>query len=167
MRNRKLQGDVLERFKKRLWQKIAESIEETIEEELSLRSRKVKEHSHKDKSVKKIQSVNDVDFAKGKLYGIDIQNITHISTYQNYISLHLSDEEQGERDSKDNLRLISLRKAMVWLSQQGFVRVNKQVAVNVEWATFDIACRMIILDGGKNFKVSDDCLKDVENAFRQ
>jgi hypothetical protein len=96
---------------------------------------------------------------------VNLHNVTHLTTCENYSQLHFIGEDESEGNRKPVMRLISLRKAMELLRHKGFVRISRFVAVNYTVSCFDPDKKVVIINKHTSFDVSDSYLKDVEKAF--
>lgn len=97
----------------------------------------------------------------------NIQDVTHITTDNNYIELHLTGEDEQDGLYKEHPVLITLKKAMIWLSEEGFVRISRTTAVNMFRTQYSAEESTIILDNGITLKVSPYYKDKVDEAFKK
>lgn len=108
-------------------------------------------------------SKSEIDKFKLKISGFNIKNLLYIQTNENYIHLHFIPQEDVKFSRQQKSILSTMKAAMSYLTEQGFVRVSRFFAVNLHYAHY--ANDVIKLDNGKEIKIADSYRDAVEKAF--
>jgi DNA-binding LytR/AlgR family response regulator len=97
--------------------------------------------------------------------GIDISTITHIKASKDFILVH-KEAVHGPMRKQEHIELwISLKRAMIWLREQGFIQVNRSTVVNIRKATLYDDEKVVKLNNGENIKVGKKYFDAVWDVF--
>jgi DNA-binding LytR/AlgR family response regulator len=108
-------------------------------------------------------SKSEIEKFKLKISGFNINYLLYIQTNENYIHLHFIPQEDVKFNRQQKSILSTMKTAMSYLTEQGFVRVSRFFAVNQHYAHY--ANDVIKLDNGKEIKIADSYRDAVEKAF--
>jgi hypothetical protein len=100
-----------------------------------------------------------------KFKGIDIHSITYLSVNSKNLYVHMPDKANIKAEVVIKMPGIRLTEALLLLEDYGFVRINKNEALDVHKATFREDEMKIIVNNTISFNVTKSYLRHVKLAI--
>jgi hypothetical protein len=98
---------------------------------------------------------------------IDLSTVTYIKVKKDFIEVYVEDIQGTMLMQKSIVVWISLKRAMIWLSEQGFVQANRFMAVNIQKAILVKNLKTIYINNEMSINVGRTHWKNVLKVFEE